>query len=623
MEIAFIWVSKFRSLENIGLNFSAENFFSFDPDTKVLKKEDSREITIKNFFNENVTNLSAIVGENGVGKTSIFYLLRIVYSDIIEQYKLATEKNYKAKEQSNNQDLAYVAVLKKGNEMFFFKSLKLANIKTNIPDARKKLSPIIEKSYMLYYANIFDYSSFNYGSYVYDLSTNSIVDYVINQITQQYEEETYPEKEFAFLYKTQEISDQLNFLVDFEKEIPFEMPAALTIEINFSQEKGDVLEYHQLDDEEEEDGKEEVSQQDIDYYTAVNTIIELLDNFSIQDKDKTHKKVFSNFRLSLQKAALENFIKKYAFENTQVLDYYELHEKVAKLIPGLATLQEETHDKIFIEIFKRIGKATGAKYDGSTLLKWIDDFVNFLEQEKLVPNDLSATVLLSNSNGASFKKLLERYFANSFYPTIIDFHWEGISSGENAFLTMFSRFYSLTNIRLQESTLIVLLDECEVNFHPNWQKKLVYYLNNILPKIFPNSTIQIILSSHSPIILSDIPRSNVLFLKKEDGVIISSQLEEKKQTFGANIHTLLSDAFFMQEGMVGDFAKEKINSLIDKLTSRYKIIENEIEEIKDIIDIIGEPVIKSKLIQMLNDKLALNLNNLQERVKKLEDNIKR
>jgi len=110
--------------------------------------------------------------------------------------------------------------------------------------------------------------------------------------------------------------------------------------------------------------------------------------------------------------------------------------------------------------------------------------------------------------------------------------------------------------------------------------------------------------THSPFILSDILESNILYLGQDEE-------EQLEKTFGANIHTLLDNSFFMEDGLMGKFAKEKIKSLIEQLNDykkKYKDISKKErnkqisltkrDEIKRIISQIGEPFLKKKLFDM-------------------------
>ena len=102
--------------------------------------------------------------------------------------------------------------------------------------------------------------------------------------------------------------------------------------------------------------------------------------------------------------------------------------------------------------------------------------------------------------------------------------------------------------------------------------------------IFKNYSIKlnIILTSHSTFILSDLPKENIIFLEKGKQVY---PFEDGKQTFGANIHTLLSHGFFMKDGLMGEFAKNKINEVINFLNGNESSIMTN-DEAQNLINII-------------------------------------
>ena len=170
---------------------------------------------------------------------------------------------------------------------------------------------------------------------------------------------------------------------------------------------------------------------------------------------------------------------------------------------------------------------------------------------------------------------------------------------------------------------ILLFDEIELSFHPNWQKKIVKDLLYIFNKALKRKKLELhlILTSHSPFILSDIPKQNIVFLK--DGKQVDAL--EKKQTFGANIHTLLADGFFMDGGLMGEFAKSKIEEVIKYLNDENSEIKSK-EEAQKIINIIGEPILKNQLQKMLDsknlsevDKIKQDIKALQNRLEELEN----
>ncbi len=195
-----------------------------------------------------------------------------------------------------------------------------------------------------------------------------------------------------------------------------------------------------------------------------------------------------------------------------------------------------------------------------------------------------------------------------------------MSAGEISFLDFFAKLYRYS-AQMKNESILVILDEAESNFHPNWQRKFVDEINRYLPIVFPKKSIQIILTSHSPFILSDLPKENVIFLKKgEDGKCqVVDGLNDMKQTFGANIHTLLSDGFFM-DGLMGDFAKEKIDKVIRFLNNELKQGEKMTdEEAEKIIQMIGEPIVKRHLYQQFHyRKQNTEMKDLKAEMEKLK-----
>lgn len=203
--------------------------------------------------------------------------------------------------------------------------------------------------------------------------------------------------------------------------------------------------------------------------------------------------------------------------------------------------------------------------------------------------------------------------------------FDELSSGEKQKIySIVSIIYHIQNIQsvhnsnnqnnIKYSNINLILDEIELCFHPDMQRTFIFdlldslerkeYFNNILG-------LNIILVTHSPFILSDITKSNIMYLHEDsdyDGE------EDIGQTFGANIHTMLDNSFFMEDGLMGKFAKKHIQKLIDSIK-----IEN--NQLKDIIlkeiNIIGEPIIKNKLLEMYYETFSNKLELLEKEKEKI------
>ena len=165
-----------------------------------------------------------------------------------------------------------------------------------------------------------------------------------------------------------------------------------------------------------------------------------------------------------------------------------------------------------------------------------------------------------------------------------------MSSGEMSFLTLFSRLYHF--IKADKSTdknCIIFIDEAETTLHPEWQRRLVLYCIRFLEVFKPGNNYQLVFASHSPMLLSDIPIGNTIFLKRRDAdgqkhaVVYSAQAFALNQnngatnTFAANIFDLYRSAFSMEDhGIVGMFAQEKLDNIMAKLNRIINGTENRI-----------------------------------------------
>lgn len=119
----------------------------------------------------------------------------------------------------------------------------------------------------------------------------------------------------------------------------------------------------------------------------------------------------------------------------------------------------------------------------------------------------------------------------------------------------------------------IVFDEVELYFHPDLQRRFVKNILDALKNLHLEyiEGINIMLVTHSPFVLSDLPRTNVLALNNKQ-----SDIEE---TFCANIHEMLGSSFFMTYSM-GDVAREQIEMVFD-IYSRFKRGEKNIIEEKE------------------------------------------
>lgn len=86
MELVYLYVEKYKNIQKQGFNFSSRFTCKYDEDKKELKIDENKNY-IENFFADNI-NITAIVGENGSGKSNILELIHMILLDKCNDEKL-------------------------------------------------------------------------------------------------------------------------------------------------------------------------------------------------------------------------------------------------------------------------------------------------------------------------------------------------------------------------------------------------------------------------------------------------------------------------------------------------------------------------------------------------------
>ena len=230
----------------------------------------------------------------------------------------------------------------------------------------------------------------------------------------------------------------------------------------------------------------------------------------------------------------------------------------------------------------------------------------------------------------SLVQFLDRYhkICTPFYT--LDFDW-GLSSGEENLLRLFSWLFHIFprtaehggyryKIRnnpndiydrgVECDSVLLFVDEADLTFHPEWQRRLIHILTAFLPAIYSRDCgvkdLQLVLTTHSPLMLGDVPRENIHFLCRTDNGSLN-QVIKKNETFGQNIHTILKESFFLENGTVGQFAANKINAMAKRLQDLQQSECNsimsvaEFEAIRQTIALVAPGVLRAKLEQLLRE----------------------
>ncbi|RXJ65400.1 hypothetical protein CRV08_15235 [Halarcobacter ebronensis] len=519
MELVYLWVEDYKNIKKQGFNFSPRFKCAFkDEYDENGKLKDNCELIIEenkdyvSIFPENI-NITAIVGENGAGKSSIQSLLNIICSRI--NVKLKTK---------------YILLTSINNHIHYQSSFDFTKRNTLIEN-------IHNISVLTYFNSIeekYSEDKKRHLNYTDKINNMKLSNYEINQLMSMHIQEDQP----------------------FPKNQIFYFPSTIIIKpIDFSELFNQII---------------------YDENREVTNSLELLELF--EEIDNHYHKFLILFHLK------NNF---FEIEKLNDINYLEKEFK---------------------------------KYEGYITQEEFNTFFN----EKTL--DLDSL----NREEKDFYLYNFNYFFEIDYIDSKERNWSSLSTGEQMFFGIFLNLYFFYRaIENYQNNLLITFDEIELCLHPTWQKKFLIEIIDFIKKL--DTKFNLIISSHSPFILSDLPKENVIFLEEGKQVC---PFEKGKQTFGANIHTLLSHGFFMKDGLMGEFAKSKISKILKFLNEENKYIDLEVKilpplkiqnnffekNLKPIIKFIGEAFLREKLLKMYEIKFP---KSNEAKIRELENEIKR
>lgn len=202
-----------------------------------------------------------------------------------------------------------------------------------------------------------------------------------------------------------------------------------------------------------------------------------------------------------------------------------------------------------------------------------------------------------------------------FTECLLPYHWSYVSSGEYQYAKIWGVLEEY-GVRVKMMTqgqkyseaiqpnLILLLDEPENYMHPEMCRTFIRNLNVLLSKRNPNTELQVLISTHSPFMLSDVMASQVIKMDyDENGKCVIS--ESKKPYYAANIHSIMTDGFFL-EYTIGEQARiflEDKFKLLQRLTCMNRNLSSsereELTMIRSLIPNIGDALIRHCFCMML------------------------
>lgn len=604
MELLYLYIKEYKVLNEQEINFynlnikkkSEYEFEIISSINDVIEKLKDK----KNFFrdkNNSVKNITALIGENGTGK-----------STIIEYLSKFFIENESIDDLINN--CTYLIIFFEEGHIYYRSSEEISLESKNIKKNEYNCKKVNSIYYTTGYENV--ESDINISDLVFfedEFNKNKYSDVDI------FELEKLDRKKINSIFDNFLINNYtclIDFLANHKHDLDdFSKKENLDIKLP----KKIILKNHYIRIKKNDDYIESMmkkifreSLKELNLYYIIKYsldyfITNISKNYLIENPDKIYPDFFINSSLSLK----EFFLK--------FMEYYV--DNSEKLLREESKYLNPREKNIII-------------YETMELKEELKFFVDYCDKNKIkfdnyefqIELDIEKKSKIAQNILKKMKKLISQgIFINAKFE-------KKLSKGEENILFFLAKLdYKLENYRrkkdnLKKENFIFFIDEGEVSLHPKWQRKYINFLIKISEIVFKkNESVEYILSSHSPFIVSDLPKENIVFLDKEENSINKNRLKESEfKTFGANIHTLLSHGFFMDATM-GEFAKQKLIDIVDFFTGERCDFEFSRGEIKKIIEMIGEPIISNKLNELYLKYYSSELKNETSNIliKKIED----
>ena len=550
-------------------NFSDEYKVDFNFETNELKIDKNLDY-IENFYGKSIYNISPIVGINGTGKTTVL--------NIIGDYTPAKS------EKDRNNKYFFLYELGKHEDKVRFKVFS-----TNL-----SVATLLETGEQTFYRN--QDGSFERDSEYYEDTKNILYVNLQNKGggTIGYRTTLNQRGLAMFIYSYMWLSDRsiissvlscsLNIdpygLIDYANSIPRGINA-----LGFLIYKS----IHNIFYEKEEFIKKLLPK-------SLLAICEKYLNEDITDEDITDYEDLGIYLL---------------LEIVKVLEQEEEIDVGNKSENNFGKVRKEYVESIvsLIDCFKKLrnlGNLT--EYDNVTLL------LNYSENNKHIFEELNEKL----TNYVISKVRLEFSYQYQLIEETPNYH---MSTGEGNLIEIFSQLYSyLRMYEKNDEDIILLVDEIETGMHLEWSRSLIKILINNFSEILEDEgkgrKIQLIFTTHSPYMLSDIKPGNVIMIENNqetgysEGIILQN-------TFAKNIQEIMKENLI--DNIYGDFALAKIDSMIEILNGE-EVQEGNGEELLKEIHLISEPILRTKLLEMYDKKYNTSEFSIEKQLHKLNLN---
>ncbi len=608
----------------VGKDFNFSSKYKIKYINKNLEIEENKNY-IPNFYNintNNISNITAVIGKNGSGKTTLLDMItKILCVGPFREY------NFIIAFIKNNEIYVYAKeglINKKIEHDFKLITFENQNIKESI------CKDITKNTSVVFFSNIVNLRNKQINSSImknnfFNISIEEDINktYIEPEIelNRKYVNQKFVDQRFVDNRVNREIKNKMT-----ERNIKFLLQNNSILKVeNISlyfkcyQKLGvftsslDKLRYYRKNNPVKKSGNyidklnysvtkkekeiyEEIEREILDSHSNKRRTVLYIAYFILIDKffEELYNKINNNDIINL----INNEIKKKVKRSRAIEMIYQVIAVIKNIeIDKIKTIYQrsiDSEDSItdIVNEFKKFLQEICKKYERTlnNLRVIIDNHQIMVDtfrpygkgkiQSRKVLHQIMPIISVPNEEIKTLYKILN---SDNNFIEMFNLEFKGLSSGQQALLNMYSSFYDVLDKIEDKKNVLVLMDEPELYFHPEWQRKYIYFIVEFFNTYYKNKNVQIIFTSNSPYVLSDLNNSSVIMMEKE----------EENKTFAGNIMNLLIDNYFMED-TIGKFAEEKIKGIVNRVKNK----EVNSDDFK-IIDQIGEDVIRKNIEEMI------------------------
>lgn len=547
MKLLYVYIEKFGNVfKNQFFNFSDEYIVNYNVEKQEISIEKNKSY-LENFYGKVISDITAIVGENGVGKTTLLDLIGRTYKDRLELSNI-----------SNNEILdKYFIIYHVVDNIFYFEgsgNISISNCKED--------SNVQEKSNSRFNSFYFkkvdiDYKIFEYINDVnekivylndnYIRSTEDLVIYSESVNTTKFLPrvlgDIFSLKEWYLVYidlvdSGMVKSKDATILFKRDNEVQYEDKFIIS---PINEDTSEYLDTNLL----------YIEEYLSDFFShSISCVVSYIIKKSIEISNgdiynEWHKlnNIYRNkvnFKFDEYKELFNRCID--IISNNKSYEYYDERNVLVKYVESISDLFYKLYNvkEYIIPGIDEFKLRLESGFKNNAVIDFIEAFINIQKIVSSLKINKKEDWIYEYDEFEDYSKL------NLQLAMPFDIFRINMSTGEKKLISLLSqityevkKYISMQPIRVanQEKNYIILVDEIESTMHLEWSRSLLNFIIKYIENQYLDYDrekkqfyrdlglrVQLIFTTHSPFLLSDLRKNSVIALEVNDGFISKKKI---------------------------------------------------------------------------------------------------